>query len=68
MTPEVLALVQGGGPLGIVIAVLVLMLRGDLVPRWAHEDACNERDRWRELALSGTSLARDAVALGKGAK
>lgn len=63
VTPDMLALIQSGGPLGIVVVVLALLLRGDLVPRWAHEDACNERDYWRELALKGTDLSKDALAL-----
>ncbi len=62
MTPDLLALLRDGGPMGLLIVVLWLLLRGELVTRSAHADVLEDRDYWRTMALRGTELAKDAVA------
>lgn len=38
------------GPPGVLLLVVVMILRGLLVPRRTHEETRQERDVWRETA------------------
>lgn len=35
---------------GVVLVAVLLILRGDLIPRKTHEEVKNDRDKWREAA------------------
>lgn len=58
MTVEaLLALVQSGGTLGVVLFVIWSGGRGLWVYGSHYDEMRDERDRWRDLALSGTAMA-----------
>ena len=47
-------------PSGVLLLVVVLILRGDLVPRKIHEEVKTERDFYRNVA---TERSRQVAAL-----
>jgi hypothetical protein len=70
--PAILALIQSGGALAVTAIVIWTGLTQKWLFRWQHDLIVSEmgkqvaslqsdRDRWQEIALRGTSLARDAV-------
>lgn len=40
-----------GGAVGLLALVVLMILRGALVPRKIHEEVMEERDTWRLIAL-----------------
>jgi hypothetical protein len=43
----------------LVTLVVLLILRGGLVPRCTHEDALSDRDRWREAFLQSEAVRKE---------
>ena len=39
------------GPSGLLALAVLLIIRGDLVPRRVHEAVVADRDQWRTIAL-----------------
>lgn len=69
---------QGLGWGGLIFLSVLLVIRGDLVPRKIHEEMRNDRDKWREsserkdetirlLAQSSTTAAAALEALERAA-
>lgn len=46
---------------GIVTLVVILIIRGDLVPRKVHLEALADRDRWRRIAEETTAQNRQLI-------
>ena len=73
VTPEQLAALGGTGVLAFVV---ILLLRGDLVPRWSHERvvkalerevgaAERDRERWERIAMDALDVTEAAVGRKK---
>lgn len=49
---------------GVIILAVILIMRGDLIPRKVHEEVKQERDKWREtaqLAWQSTDRQSDQI-------
>lgn len=49
------------GPSGLLTLAVLLIIRGDLVPRRVHEAVVNDRDHWREIALQAMSTNAELI-------
>jgi hypothetical protein len=58
-------IVQSGGSLAALFFVVIGGARGWYVWGWTHRAVERDRDFWRQLALSGTSLAQKSLELAK---
>jgi hypothetical protein len=54
-------LIAKGGPTAILAVVIILFLRGDIVPRSTLEKTERERDRALDLVYEQAGLAKSAV-------
>lgn len=61
---QLLALLDKGGTIALLVFVLIAGWRGWWVFGREYNDKVKECDSWRRLALQGTDLAHRAVALG----
>ena len=53
------------GGTAVLVAVLVLLLRGDLVTRGTHQDVVGQRDRALDLLYRNVEIADQAVGLSQ---
>lgn len=58
---EILRLIDEGGAYLIVLVAVWALLTKRLIPGWAYKDLEKRAERYEELALSGTRLARESV-------
>ena len=49
------------GPSGLLALAVLLIIRGDLVPRRVHEAVVADRDHWREIALRNMDATEQLV-------
>ena len=49
----------------ILLTIIVSMLRGWLVVGWQYDDVKRERDAWRQVALTGTQQANEALSIAE---
>lgn len=57
--------VTRAGPVGILALIVMLFIRGDLVPRRTLDEALKQRDRALELVYDQAAIAGRAVDLSK---
>jgi hypothetical protein len=62
---ELLSVISDGGVLGLLIMILFGLVKRWWVVGWVYEDCAKERDEWKDLALSGTRAAEQAVTLAQ---
>ena len=65
MEGDWLQLLKEGGALAALVIFIVGCIRKWWVFGWQYEDLKKDRDEWKEVALSGTSLAEAAVDLAE---
>lgn len=49
------------GPSGLLALAVLLIIRGDLVPRRTHEAVVTDRDQWRTIALRNMEAAEQLI-------
>lgn len=54
---DLLKLIQDAGVVGVLVSIIVGGLRGWWVPGWMYEQQKRELEQWKQLALSGTTMA-----------
>lgn len=70
---DLLALISAGGPTGLLVAMVVSLMRGNIITRGQYDDMLAEKQQridraeqreaiWQQLALNGTAMAERAVA------
>lgn len=64
---DVLQILDKGGAYLIVLVGVYCLLTKKLVPGWAYRDLEARADRYEQLALRGTQIAKDATTTLKGA-
>ncbi len=60
---QILNIINNFGVVGLLVLILAGGMRRWWVWGWTYDDIVAERDTWKDLALSGTSLAERAVNL-----
>ena len=53
------------GPGALVTLAVVLLLRGDLVPRRTHEAVAQERDYWRDAYRENTRTTNELTEVSR---
>lgn len=61
----ILKILNDGGIIALLVVILVGGVREWWVFGWYYTEMSRERDTWKELALSGTSLAERAVNIAQ---
>lgn len=61
LNPELLSALSDLGTITLLLFILIAGARGWWVFGWHYEEVARERDAWREIALSTTSLAEKAI-------
>lgn len=61
LNPELLSALSDLGTITLLLLILIAGARGWWVFGWHYEEVARERDAWREIALSTTSLAEKAI-------
>jgi positive regulator of sigma E activity len=61
LNPELLTALSDLGAVTILLLILLGGAKGWWVFGWHYEEVAKERDAWREIALSTTSLAEKAI-------
>lgn len=61
LNPELLSALSDLGTVALLVIILVAGTRGWWVFGWHYEEVARERDAWRDIALSTTSLAEKAI-------
>ncbi len=61
LNPELLSALSDLGTIALLLLILIAGARGWWVFGWHYEEVARERDAWREIALSTTSLAEKAI-------
>lgn len=54
-------IISHGGALGVLVVVLWAIITGKLVPKPYFDAAVKDRDDWKDIALTGTSITEKAV-------
>ena len=53
------------GPSGLLALAVLLIIRGDLVPRRVHEAVVTDRDQWRSIALRNMEASEQLIEAAK---
>lgn len=53
------------GPSGLLALAVLLIIRGDLVPRRVHEAVVADRDQWRSIALRNMEASEQLIEAAK---
>ncbi len=61
LNPELLSALSDLGTIALLLLILMAGARGWWVFGWHYEEVARERDAWREIALSTTSIAEKAI-------
>lgn len=61
LNPELLSALSDLGTIALLLLILLAGARGAWVFGWHYEQVAKERDAWRDIALSTTSLAEKAI-------
>lgn len=61
LNPELLSALSDLGTITLLLLILIAGARGWWVFGRHYEEVARERDAWREIALSTTSLAEKAI-------
>lgn len=60
---DLLSLVDKGGVVAALAMVVIAVIRGWLVPGHSYRDLMEDRDFWRQAALTTTNAAEKAVSI-----
>lgn len=61
LRPELLSALSDLGTVALLLLILLAGARGWWVFGWHYDQVAKERDAWRDIALSTTSLAERAI-------
>jgi hypothetical protein len=61
LNPEILSVLREIGMATLLLLILIGGNRGWWVFGWHYREVAQERDAWREIALSTTNLAERAI-------
>jgi len=61
LSPQVLSALSDLGTVALLLLILLAGVKGWWVFGWHYEEVARERDAWREIVLSTTSLAEKAI-------
>ena len=64
---DLLNILDQGGAYVVILVVVWALLTKKLVPGWAYRDLEARSDRYEQLALRGTQIAKESVSTLKGA-
>lgn len=59
---SIVDLISNAGLVGLLVLIIVGGAKRMWVFGWVYENALAEKDEWKELALSGTTVAEKAVS------
>jgi len=60
---DAMQMIREGGSLALLIFVVVGGMRGVYIWRWVYDKLEKDRDEWKRIALSSTTLADRAVEI-----